>query len=276
MTKTVESNRTIYIPSEFAKKSLIYLQEVGKSKTIAKNTNSRNRLDSYLFFIVLDGTGTLFYSNKTYNLKKGSCVFIDCNNKYSHTSDNWTIEWVHFNGTNIKEIYDKYIERNGSDVFESNNFSTYETLLNEIHLLSNSNDYVRDMNIFNKLTNLLSLIMSETIYESKDKNKNIYNISSIKEYVDDNYLNNISLDNISNKFFINKFYLTRLFKNTYGITINSYISNKRITKAKELLRYSDLSIENISKECGINDSNYFSRLFKQVEGITAKEYKSKW
>ena len=94
--------------------------------------------------------------------------------------------------------------------------------------------------------------------------------------LDDNYLNNITLNELSNVFHINKYYLTRLFKSTYGITINNYIANKKITKAKELLRYSDLSIENIAKECGINDSNYFSRLFKQVEGISPKEFRKSW
>ena len=78
------------------------------------------------------------------------------------------------------------------------------------------------------------------------------------------------------KYYINKFYLTRLFKNTYGTTINNYILEKRITKAKELLRFSNLNIEDISKECGINDNNYFSRLFKQIEGISPKEYKKMW
>ena len=276
MKQTVISDRTLYIPSEFAKQSLIYLQEIGQSKTLEKHTNSRNKLDSYLFFIVIDGNGELNYKNSNYKLIKGSCVFIDCNNKYSHTSDNWTIKWVHFNGNNISAIYNKYLSRNGLNIFSSKQFNKYQSLLDEIQVIAKSNNYMRDMNINEKLTSLLSQIMSETVYEKKDNTKHIYDISSIKNYIDDNYLKDISLDNLSNKFFINKFYLTRLFKSTYGITINKYILNKKITKAKELLRFSDLNIEDISIECGINDPNYFSRVFKQIEGISPKKYKTKW
>lgn len=276
MSKKVESKRTLYIPSEFAKKSLIYLQEVGFSKTLEYNVNSRNKLDSYLFFIVTNGDGTLEYNNRKHLLTKGSCVFVDCNNKYSHTSDNFSIKWVHFNGLNVKDIYDKYLSRNGLIAFKTKQFNKYESLIDDIQIISNSSDYLRDMNIYEKLTSLLSFIMSETIYEKDDKQKHIYDISSIKNYLDNNYLKEITLDSLSKIFYINKFYLTRLFKNTYGTTINNYILQKRITKAKELLRFSDLSIENIAIECGINDNNYFSRLFKQVEGLTAKEYRQKW
>lgn len=276
MNYTVQSNRNIYIPSEFAKNSLIYLQEVGTSKTNKLNTNSRNKLDSYLFFIVLDGTGSITYNNKTYKLSKGSCIFIDCNNKYSHTSDNWTIKWVHFIGLNTKDIYHKYLDRNGLNIFKTKQFNKYESLIDDIQLIANSSYYLKDMNIHEKITSLLSLLLTETIYDKTNSNKQIYDISKIKEYIDINYLDNISLDILSKKYYINKFYLTRLFKNTYGVTINNYINNKKITKAKELLRFSDLSINNISKECGFIDSNYFSRIFKQIESISPNEYRNKW
>ena len=276
MNNIVESKRTLYIPSEFAKDSLFYLQEVGKSKTLKSNTNKRNKLDSYLLFIVLDGEGSLNYNGSIYSLEKGSCVFIDCNKKYSHTSSNWNIAWVHFNGKTLPNIYKKYLSREGLNVFKSKDFKKYEALINEIQLIADSNDYMKDMSINEKLSSLLSLLLSETIYEKDDNKKHIYDISIIKDYLDNNYLKKISLDNLSKKFFINKFYLTRLFKNTYGVTVNEYIINKKITKAKELLRFSDLSIESISLECGINDNNYFSRLFKQVEGISPKEYRKMW
>ncbi|MBQ1349455.1 MAG: helix-turn-helix transcriptional regulator, partial [Ruminococcus sp.] len=62
----------------------------------------------------------------------------------------------------------------------------------------------------------------------------------------------------------------------YGITINAYISRKKITAAKQLLRFSDKSIEQIGFEIGISDTNYFTRLFKKIEGITPGEYRKWW
>ena len=50
----------------------------------------------------------------------------------------------------------------------------------------------------------------------------------------------------------------------------------RITQAKRLLRFSDKNVEAIAQECGLNDANYFSRLFKRVEGTTPGEYRRQW
>ena len=275
MNNSVESKRIIYTPSKFAKESLIYLQEVGISKTSEQHTNLRNFTDSFLIFIVLEGTGTLNYDNKNVKLSKNMCSFINCHLPYSHTSNNWKIAWVHFNGENVENIYNKFIERENSNSFKTD-VNKFSEIINDLFIICESNDYTKDMNIYNKLVSLLNIIMSETIYPDKNKRKRKYNIEEIKEYIDNNYTNDISLDSLSNLFYINKYYLLRSFKNLYGTTINNYILEKRITKSKELLRFSNKKIEDIASICGIKDANYYSRLFRKIEGITPKQYKQMW
>lgn len=275
MENIVDSKRIIYTPSKFAKDSLIYLQEVGISKTVQKHTNKRKYTDSFLFFIVLEGKGMLNYNGKNVRLQRNSCAFINCRIPYSHTSNNWKIAWVHFNGKNVNSIYDKFVERQHSNTYKTKT-GRYEDLINELMLISKSNDYTKDMNIYSILVSLLNSIMSDTIYPENKNKQNKYDINKIKEYIDNNYDKNISLDSLSKLFYINKFYLLRSFKNKYGNTINNYILEKRITKSKELLRFSDKKIEDIASICGINDANYYSRVFKKIEGITPKEYKEMW
>ena len=276
MNNIVESRRIQYTTSKFAKETFLYLQEAGFSKSIKKHTNKRKYLSSFLFMIIIDGNGEFYYQNQRLFMKKGDCAFIDCRKPFSHTSDNWKIAWVHFDGSNIKEIYQKYIDRNGRNVFNPRDFSRYYNLINEIYNIAESDDYLRDMEINNKLYELLLVLMKETIYSDKNNKRNKYDIQKIKEHLDEVYTSNITLDELSSLFFINKFYLTRVFKDNYGTTINNYILEKKITKAKELLRFSNFSIEEIGIRCGINDPNYFSRLFKKVEGITPKEYQKMW
>lgn len=276
MNNAVVSKRIQYTAGKFAKESLIYLQEAGASKTNKANTNARNHMNSYLFFIVEEGNGTLTYKAETFHMKKGTCAFIDCQEAYSHFSDNWTISWIHFIGANLPEIYQKYRERNGKAVFHSKNESAYRKLIEEIFQIANSDDYIKDMAIYSKIIEVLHLIMSETVYDDVSGKNQKYNIKEIKFYIDAHFTETLSLAHLSQQFFINKFYLTRLFKENYGLTINSYILEKRITKAKELLRFSDKEIETIASECGFKDPNYFSRTFKKIEGISPKEYKKMW
>ena len=49
----------------------------------------------------------------------------------------------------------------------------------------------------------------------------------------------MTLDDLSQRFYINKYYLTKLFKQTYGVTVNSYLLQIRITRAKQLLRFTE-------------------------------------
>jgi len=86
----------------------------------------------------------------------------------------------------------------------------------------------------------------------------------------------LPLDELAERFFINKFYLTRIFKEQYGYSVVNYIMVLRIARAKQLLRFSDLSMEKIGEACGMPDANYFSRVFRRVEGTSPSEYRKQW
>ncbi len=275
----VSPTRIIYTPSEFARSSLLYLQETGELKAQRPHTKSRSGLDSYLFFIVLSGSGELWYNDTTYQLTQNYCIFIDCKQPYAHiTSDDlWKLKWVHFNGQSMTDIYGKYVSRGGQPVFSIEKAERYVDLLDDLFKIASSDDYIRDMKINEKLSSLLTLIMSNSwnpgkAYSAPKRSE----LSAIKSWLDENYNKKISLKELSKQFYIDKFYLSKIFKEKYGITINAYISRKRITAAKQLLRFSDKTIEQIGAEVGIPDTNYFTRLFRKIEGITPGEYRKLW
>lgn len=277
----VQSNRTLYTPSIFAKTNLIYLQEAGELTALQPHSSSRESLSSYLFFIVLEGKGTIQYENQSIPLKKGSCAFINCRKPYSHCSsekDLWKLRWIHFYGPNMDSIYTKYLNRGGNFHFTANDRAKYEDLLQEIFVIANTDDPVRDMKLYAKLVNLLTFIMEDetTGLSSISSNTTKMRLSPIKEYLDQHYTESIHLDDLAKQFFINKYYLTRIFKEQYGTSITNYIIHQRITKAKQLLRFSSHNIESISHMCGIEDSGYFTRIFKKIEGVTPREYRKAW
>lgn len=279
-TSPVTSNRILYTPSEFAKNHLIHLQETGTLQALSPHTNSRCGLQSYLFFVVKSGQGSLIYNNTTYKLKKGDCVFIDCNLPYSHTPspELWTLSWVHFYGSNMPGIYEKYLTRGGRPCFQSQNTEEYLHILNSIYQLAASTDYIRDMKIFEKLTALLTLLMQDS-WGSSSETKHPAgkrNLQDVKKYIDLHFHEKILLDNLAEKFYINKFYLTRIFKEQFDISISRYIMQQRITHAKKQLRFTDHSMEEIALECGLNDANYFSRVFHKIEGVSPGEYRRQW
>lgn len=274
------SNRILYTPSSFAKENLLHLQEIGILKASSPHTSRREKLSSYLFFLVESGSGSLEYNHTVYPLTAGDCIFIDCMNPYAHsTSDNlWQLRWVHFNGSNMKNIYQKYKERGGTPTFRPKDLMRYENVLSALLEATSASSHVKDMILCEKLTSLLTLLMEDSWQlDVKDTvSSKRQSLQLIKGYIDEHYREPLTLDEISNLFFINKFYLTRIFKEQYGVTINNYIQQLRITHAKQLLRFSDLSIDKIGADCGMHDANYFSRMFKRIEGISPGEFRKTW
>lgn len=278
--QNVPSNRIIYTPSLFAKNNLIYLQETGEVTAKQLHTSQRENLASYLFFLVVKGSGFLEYNGQTHDLKAGDCVFIDCQKPYAQytSEDLWTLKWVHFYGSNMKGIYEKYIERGGCPCFHSNNQDIYFRLLDELYEISDSSIFIRDMKIYEKITSLLTLLMEESWNPENSKRNSSHkrNLQNVKDYLDLHYAEKITLDDLAKRFYINKFYLTRIFKEQFGVSATSYLLQVRITHAKQLLRFSDMSIAEIAQECGMNDANYFSRMFRKIEGTSPGDFRKLW
>ena len=276
----VESERILYTPSTFARTNLIHLQECGRLKALSPHTSHRENLASYLCFIVLEGSGALEYDQKHYTLSAGDCVFLDCKKSYLHRCSNqlWTLEWAHFYGPNMPGIYEKYTERGGLACFRPQSLAPYQKILDSLCETASSSDYVRDMKIFEQLTALLFLLMQDSWHpgSTAKPTSRKYNLQQIKDYLDFHYPETIRLDDLAETFYINKFYLTRIFREQFGVSINAYLLSLRITHAKQLLRFTDFSIEKIGIQCGMKDANYFSRMFKKVEGISPGEYRRQW
>jgi len=63
-------------------------------------------------------------------------------------------------------------------------------------------------------------------------------------------------------------YLSRVFQQTFGTTITEAILRRRMKKARALLRDTDIYLEQVAQQCGIEDVTYFRRIFKRETGMT--------
>ena len=275
----VSSDRMLYTPSEFAKSNLLYLQEIGRLKARKTHTSKRHNLDSFLFFYVKEGSGVLDYEGREYKVSTGDCVFINCKNPYSHrTSDDlWTLEWIHFNGEGLLPVYLKYIDRGGQPVFHPYSLDASSEIWDHLNSIARSSDYIKDIKINEFLWSLMSFLMgfswNPDIAPASGSQKNA---TALKDYIDTHYQERITLDMLAETFLVNKYTLSRAFKEQYGTSIINYLLITRITHAKQMLRFTDETVEEIGAKCGITPLYYFSRIFKQIEGVSPLEYRMQW
>lgn len=231
----------------------------------------------YLFMAVYEGKGLVKYKDQLHTVTAGQCVYIDCSHPHYYIPDlenPWGVTWINFSGPSAKNYFD-FFERQKDNFFVPQN---YEILLMILTKLVDNNLHKSEItNILNAkhLTDLLtSSILNNNSYDDCT-NKFRHKLFSVKDYLDSNFTSQLNLEEIAEMFYISKFYLTREFKKAFGTTVIQYVLSKRIEYAKELLIYTNKSIEEISEACGFNDQSYFSRQFKKSENMTCLSFRKK-
>ncbi|MCC6815456.1 MAG: response regulator [Saprospiraceae bacterium] len=113
---------------------------------------------------------------------------------------------------------------------------------------------------------------SEEIIEEKAENEFV---KKVREIVEANFVNyEFSVDQICKQIYMSHSQLHRKLDALTGFSPNQFIRYIRLKKAKELLVNPTLSITFIAMESGYNDPGYFTRVFKQEEGITPQEWRN--
>ncbi len=84
---------------------------------------------------------------------------------------------------------------------------------------------------------------------------------------------NLSLKSLANQLSFSPNYLSVLIKKELGMSFQDYLIQERLKKAKRLLLTTNLKVYEIAEQVGFEDMNYFSQRFKQVVGVTPRQFK---
>ncbi|MFP4697825.1 MAG: AraC family transcriptional regulator [Eubacteriales bacterium] len=274
---TSNSTRHIATPSPFARTTYFYVQEIGYFKTLSSYFTERSHLASYLLIYVLSGKGTLKYQNKTYSIKKGNLIWIDC--MLPHYYDSFSKEpleilWVHFNGSTTKGYYEQF-SRLSPPINTPSEGSKIKKMLKEMLKLHQNNSMQKELLCSNYLLTCMVEILTD-LGPSRETQSYPELIRDVNRYIDNHFNEKITLDFLAQKFGVSKYYLIRLFKKYTDFSPIDYLITRRITYAKELLRFTNMSVTEISNAVGIENISHFIKLFKEREELTPLSYKKKW
>jgi AraC-like DNA-binding protein len=130
-----------------------------------------------------------------------------------------------------------------------------------------------------------SMIKMELLYntiekpEKKDKDPIITDntegkLKSVIDFINMNYMQDISREGLAGAIDISTDYMSRLFKTYTGKKINEYINELRIQEAMKKLQNKEIKIIDIALSVGFESLSTFNRAFKNVTGTTPSEYRS--
>ncbi len=101
-------------------------------------------------------------------------------------------------------------------------------------------------------------------------------ISEIVQFIEVNLNEDLTLTYVAEKMNLSSYYLSKIFKKELGINFVRYVTERKIEKAKELLRNVDIPVVHVARAIGYSEPSYFTKVFKRVETITPSQYRNQY
>ncbi|MGL6292905.1 response regulator transcription factor [Eubacterium aggregans] len=143
--------------------------------------------------------------------------------------------------------------------------------------LRNRNNHQHFVNSYQNRYDLKVEIMKsidkifDKLMDIRDNRKN--SIEDILNYIDRNCHKDISLDQVGEYANMSSYYLSKIFKKETGVNFVTYLTERKIEIAKDMLINTDVPIINIALDLSYHEPNYFSKVFKKSTGLTPTEFR---
>lgn len=235
-------------------------------RNISQSWNaSKDQRDGNITYI-RNGTAIVKMNGKTSKVGKGDVVYTPKGSNCQIQADG---------GTTVKVYsldFKHYYINSG---FRELPFSTVMNIDTDIPLISlyeelNSIWIKKEIGHRLKARGIAMQIFYEIIINANshgDTNDSNNRIDLVKEYIIERYDQDIQIDQLASMLNLNPVYFGSYFKKKTGYTVRQYINYIRISMAKGLLLSGNYSVGEAAYQCGFQDMFYFSKVFKQIEGI---------
>lgn len=99
-------------------------------------------------------------------------------------------------------------------------------------------------------------------------------LKKVLNYIDRNIKKGVSLDDASEYINMSSSYFSKFFKKSTGVNFITYVIERKIEFAKDMLEKTNMPVINIAYELSYNETNYFSKAFKKKVGLSPTEYRN--
>lgn len=262
--------------------------------------NSQKKVVNYdhRFYYCLSGQGEVKLNDKVYLMQPNSFLLwragtlysykkspdanefevVSCNFDYSRFAENQQTpippcQSKYFNSDKIiskNELFSDFIKLNDT-IFLTNAIILKDLTLSLSKEYSSNNKF-RRISLNHKLTEILYTVA--TLVDTESNNPQSVLVKNVLNYLETHYLlDTPSLSELGKIFSYHPNYLNQLVHDVSGLSIHQHLIKLKMNKAMRYLMSTDLSITEISEKIGINDTHYFSRIFKKTFGIMPSSFR---
>lgn len=172
-----------------------------------------------------------------------------------------------------RDILDEFISPFPSFVRLKNPEIIELMLIDIISASKSSDNKIAELNIKSLFLRLFYHLILEITFQANTPELRMSCLPRILVYLEHNASRSVTLDELCSVFHISKSYLMHIFQEAHNMSPIKYHQYLRISKAKNMLRFSSLSVTEISQQLGFDDVHAFSRVFRRVEKISPTEFR---
>ena len=237
----------------------------------------KGRLDYQLLYIV-SGKGHFYFHGEDRVVYAGRMVLIQPRQEQRYEyfgEDKPEVYWVHFTGSDVKNILRSYNIPMDDPIFYSGASSTYSYLFKEmIHELQNCKTGYEDL--LTMYLRQIFLLVQRTRQEERPTVSTYIQeeMEFAQRYFNEHYNEPISIQEYAESRNMSVCYFQRNFKQIVKHTPMQYLLTIRVNNAASLLETTDYSMAEIAAIVGYEDPLYFSRLFRKIKGVSPRDYRN--
>ena len=237
----------------------------------------KGRLDYQLLYIV-SGKGHFYFHGEDRVVYAGRMVLIQPRQEQRYEyfgEDKPEVYWVHFTGSDVKNILRSYNIPMDDPIFYSGASSTYTYLFKEmIHELQTCKTGYEDL--LTMYLRQIFLLVQRTRQEERPTVSTYIQeeMEFARRYFNEHYNEPISIQEYAESRNMSVCYFQRNFKQIVKHTPMQYLLTIRVNNAASLLETTDYSMAEIAAIVGYEDPLYFSRLFRKIKGVSPRDYRN--
>ncbi len=257
----------------------LYLVHCGQQQCPPGYTYDHKVPNEYHLHFVISGKGTLEIDKHVYHIKKNDIFLIPKGvpiNYYADSEHPWEYIWITFDGI-MADTYlnNAKISAEIPVVHSTIPVTAYVPMVQRI-LDTNQLTFANEIKRVAYLYEILSTFIEAQSAGKKENGQYDYPyetyIDYALQYIRFNY-NRIRVNDIANYIGINRSYLTAIFKKHLQTSPQEYLINYRLKEAARLIKTTDLPIQEIAADIGYQNALTFSKMFKQIYGVSPKNYR---
>ena len=231
--------------------------------------------DHYIIHYILRGKGTFEQDGRQYPLGPSDAFLITPYHTASYRadeSDPWEYVWIAFRGSDVDGILARCGLSRQTPVFHYRLETPLERRIPVGYSAAAANT-AQDYEALGELYGFFSLLMRSHEMHSDARASRGTPLQQAIAYVEANYFNDFSVEDLAAHVSLSRSQLYRVFKNSLGMSPQSYILQCRLTKARYLVCNTALSVAEIALSCGFTDQSYFTRCFRSQYGASPLAYR---